>query len=210
MKSVAMSGSLRTSVGKKDAKQLRTQGKVPCVLYGGEKQLSFAVEEKQFKPLVYTPEVHTVELDVNGEKFSAVLKDLQTHPVTDKIIHADFVQIVTGKAVTMSLPVKTSGTAPGVKAGGKLLKKLRRLTVKGTIEKVPESITIDIENLNIGDSILVRDLNIDGLTFLNPSNSTIITCQVTRNVVEDPAKTAAAPKAAAAAPKAAAAAPAKK
>lgn len=208
MKSVEMSGSPRANVGKKDAKLLRTQGKVPCVLYGGENQLSFSVEEKQFKPLVYTPDVHTVELEVGGEKYKAILQAMQTHPVTDKIIHADFVEIVKGKFVTMSLPVKTSGTAPGVKAGGKLLKKLRRVSVKGLIEHIPEDITINIENMNIGDGVLVRDLKIEGLTFLNPANSTIITCQVTRNVVEEPK--AAAPAAKAAAPAAAAAAPAAK
>lgn len=206
MKSVAMSGSSRANVGKKDAKQLRSQGKVPCVLYGGTEQVSFSVEEKQFKPLVYTPEVHTVELDVNGTKYSAILQDLQTHPVTDKIIHADFVQILPGKSVTLSLPVKTTGTAPGVKEGGKLLKKLRRVSAKGPIDKIPDSVTIDISNMNIGDAVLVRDITIDGVALLNPANTTIIACQVTRNVVEEPsAAKAAAP--AAAAP--AAAAPAK-
>ncbi len=205
-----MSGSSRTSVGKKDAKQLRSQGKVPCVLYGGTEQVSFSVDEKQFKPLVYTPEVHTVELDVNGTKYKAILQDLQTHPVTDKIIHADFVQIVPGKSVTLSLPVKTTGTAPGVKEGGKLLKKLRRVNVKGPIEKIPESITIEIGSMNIGDTVRVSDMNIEGLTFLNPENATIVTCQVTRNVVEEPtaAKVAAPAAGATAAPAAGAAAPA--
>lgn len=207
MKSVAMSGSPRASVGKKDAKALRSQGLVPCVIYGGAEQVSFSVEEKQFKSLVYTPEVHTVDIDLNGKKFQAILKDLQTHPVTDKIIHADFVEIVSGKPVTISLPVKTTGTAPGVKAGGKLLKKLRRVVAKGTIDKMPDAITVDISNMNISDAVTVRDLKIDGLTFLTPANSTIVTCQITRNVEE--AAPAAAPAAAKAAAPAAAAAPAK-
>lgn len=197
MKSVAMSGSSRANVGKKDAKQLRVQGNVPCVLYGGPEQVSFSVPEKQFKPLVYTPDAHIVDLDVNGKKYQAILQDLQTHPVTDKIIHADFVEIVSGKPVTLSLPVKTTGTAPGVKAGGKLLKKLRRLTVKGTIDKMPESITLDISEMNIGNAVLVRDMKVDGLAFLNPGNSTIITCQVTRNVAEEETAKTAAPAAAA-------------
>jgi large subunit ribosomal protein L25 len=206
MKSVSMSGSPRVNVGKKDAKLLRTEGKVPCVLYGGAEQLSFSVEEKQFKPLVYTPDVHTVALDVNGKSYTAILQDIQMHPVTDKIIHADFVEVVSGKPVTLSLPVRTTGTAPGVKAGGKLLKKLRRVSVKGTIDKMPEAITIEIGNMNIGDAVTVRDMKIEGLTFLTPANSTIITCLVTRNV-EEAAPAAAPAKAAAAAP--AAAAPAK-
>lgn len=199
MKSVAMSGSPRASVGKKDAKALRSQGLVPCVIYGGAEQVTFSVDEKQFKPLVYTPDVHIVDIDVNGKKYQAFLKDLQTHPVTDKIVHADFVEIVSGKPVTLSLPVRTTGTAPGVKAGGKLLKKLRRVTAKGAIDKMPDTISVDISGMNISDTITVRDLSYDGITFLTPANSTIVTIQVTRNVAEE-----AAPAAAKAAPAAAA------
>lgn len=205
-----MSGSPRVSVGKKDAKKLRTEGKVPCVLYGGPEQVSFSVEEKQFKHLVYTPDVKTVDLDLDGKKYTAILQDMQTHPVTDKIIHADFVEVVSGKAVTLSLPVKTTGTAPGVKAGGKLLKKLRRVSVKGPIEKMPEAITIEIGTMGIGDAVRVSDMKIAGLAFLDPQNATIVTCLVTRNVEEEPAKTAAAtPAAGAPAAAAPAAAPAK-
>lgn len=198
MKSVSMSGSLRANVGKKDAKQLRNAGQVPCVLYGGEKQVTFSVDERAFTPLVFTPEVHTVDLDLDGQKFQAILQELQTHPVTDKIIHADFVQLIPGKSVTMNLPIKTVGNSAGVKAGGKLIKKLRKVSVRGPIEKMPENITVDIENLGIGQAVLVRDLNQEGLTFLTPGNSTIVTVQVTRNVVEEPAaaaKAAAAPAA---------------
>ena len=198
MKSVSMSGSLRANVGKKDAKQLRNAGQVPCVLYGGEKQVTFSVDERAFTPLVFTPEVHTVDLDLDGQKFQAILQELQTHPVTDKIIHADFVQLIPGKSVTMNLPIKTVGNSAGVKAGGKLIKKLRKVSVRGPIEKMPENVTVDIENLGIGQAVLVRDLNYDGLTFLTSGNSTIVTVQVTRNVVEEPAaaaKAAAAPAA---------------
>lgn len=198
MKSVSMSGSLRANVGKKDAKQLRNAGQVPCVLYGGEKQVTFSVDERAFTPLVFTPEVHTVDLDLDGQKFQAILQELQTHPVTDKIIHADFVQLIPGKSVTMNLPIKTVGNSAGVKAGGKLIKKLRKVSVRGPIEKMPENISVDIENLGIGQAVLVRDLNYDGLTFLTSGNSTIVTVQVTRNVVEEPAaaaKAAAAPAA---------------
>ncbi len=206
MKSVSMSGSPRVSVGKKDAKKLRTEGKVPCVLYGGAEQVSFSVDEKQFKHLVYTPDINTVNLDLDGKTYTAILQDMQTHPVTDKIIHADFVEVVSGKPVTVNLPIRTTGTAPGVKAGGKLLKKLRRVSVKGPIDKMPEAITVDISTMNISDAVTVRDLKYDGLTFLTPASSTIVTCQVTRNVEEEPSKTAAAPAAGAAAAAPAAAA----
>lgn len=190
MKSVSMSGSLRANVGKKDAKQIRNNGQVPCVLYGGEKQVTFSVDERAFTPLVFTPEVHTVDLDLDGQKFQAILQELQTHPVTDKIIHADFVQLIPGKSVTMNLPIKTVGNSAGVKAGGKLIKKLRKVSVRGPIEKMPENITVDIENLGIGQAVLVRDLSYEGLTFLTSGNSTIVTVQVTRNVVEEPAAAA--------------------
>jgi len=199
MKSVSMSGSLRANVGKKDAKQIRNNGQVPCVLYGGEKQVTFSVDERAFTPLVFTPEVHTVDLDLDGQKFQAILQELQTHPVTDKIIHADFVQLIPGKSVTMNLPIKTVGNSAGVKAGGKLIKKLRKVSVRGPIEKMAENITVDIENLGIGQAVLVRDLSQEGLTFLTPGNSTIVTVQVTRNVAEEPAAAAAAAKPAAAA-----------
>ena len=160
--------------------------------------MTFSVDERAFTPLVFTPEVHTVDLDLDGQKFQAILQELQTHPVTDKIIHADFVQLIPGKSVTMNLPIKTVGNSAGVKAGGKLIKKLRKVSVRGPIEKMPENITVDIENLGIGQAVLVRDLNYDGLTFLTSGNSTIVTVQVTRNVVEEPAaaaKAAAAPAA---------------
>lgn len=204
MKSVTMSGSPRANVGKKDANGLRREGKVPCVLYGGPEQVAFAVEEKAFKDLVYTPDVHTVEIDLGGKKHNAVLKELQLHPVTDKILHADFLEIVSGKAVTMQLPVKFEGTAPGVRAGGKLLRKMRKISVRGPIEKMPDSITIDVSRLEIGGAVRVGDMNVEGLTFLDAPNVTIVTVRVTRNVVEEEAK----PAAGAATPAAGAATPA--
>ncbi len=202
-----MSGSPRASVGKKDANGLRRSGQVPCILYGGSEQISFAVEEKAFKPLVYTPDTHTVELELNGKKHNAILKELQLHPVTDKILHADFLELVPGKAVTLELPVKFEGTAPGVRNGGKLLRKMRKLAVRGPIEKMPDAITIDVSKMEIGDAVRVSDMNIDGLSFLNGENMTIVTVRVTRNVVEEekPAAAAtAAAKPAAGAPAAAA------
>jgi large subunit ribosomal protein L25 len=211
MKSVAISGSIRSNVGKKDAKALRVSGKVPCILYGGTEQVSFAVEERAFKPLVYTPDVHVVELDLDGKKFNAVMKELQLHPVTDKILHVDFLEVVSGKAVTMELPVKFDGTAPGVRAGGKLIRKMRKLAVRGPVDQIPEAITLDVSKLEIGDAIRVSDVTVPGLTLLDIPNNTVVTVRVTRNVVEEAkpgATTAAAAPAAAA--KAAPAADAKK
>jgi large subunit ribosomal protein L25 len=203
MKSVAISGSIRSNVGKKDAKALRNSGMVPCILYGGKEQVSFAVEERAFKPIVYTPDVHVVEIDLNGTKHNAILKELQLHPVTDKILHVDFLEVVTGKDVTVELPVKFNGTAPGVRAGGKLIRKMRKLAVRGPVESIPDIITVDVSTLEIGGAIRVVDVTIPGLTLLDKPNNTIVTVRVTRNVVEEtPAAgaTAAATPAAAAAP----------
>lgn len=214
MKSVAMSGSRRANVGKKGANELRRSGMVPCVLYGGEEQVMFAVDQRAFKHLVYTPDVNTVELDLDGKQHKAILKEIQLHPVTDRIIHADFLEVVSGKPVTVELPVKFTGTPIGVRNGGKLLRKMRKLSVRGPIEKMPQDITLNVEKMEIGDSIRVADMKFEGLSFLNGENMTIVAVRVTRNVVEEeakPAATAAAPAAgatAAAAPAAGAAKPA--
>lgn len=202
MKSVAISGSSRANVGKKDAKALRLKGLVPCVLYGGAEQVRFAIDERLFKQLYFTPDVNTVEIEVEGKKHTGILKEVQQHPVTDRILHADFLEVVSGKPVTMNLPVKFEGNSVGVRAGGKLIRKLRKLTVRGPIEIMPDSITVDISKMEIGASIRVGDLNVEGLSFLDGSNITVVTVQVTRNVVEE--TQAAAPAAKAAAPAAAA------
>ncbi len=205
MKSVAMSGSLRANVGKKDANGLRRTGQIPCILYGGTEQVKFTMEERSFKPLVYTPDVHIVELDLDGKKHTAIMKELQLHPVTDKILHVDFLEVLPGKAVTIELPVKFEGTAPGVRNGGKLLRKMRKIVARGPIEKFPNELTIDVSKMEIGDAVRVGDVKIDGLKFLHEPNITIVAVRVTRNVVEEetakPAATAAAtPAAGAAAP----------
>ncbi|MBI2270474.1 MAG: 50S ribosomal protein L25/general stress protein Ctc [Bacteroidetes bacterium] len=206
MKTLTITGSKRTQVGKKDAADLRRSEMVPCVLYGGKEPLHFAAPEKEFKPLVYTPDIHAVKIDVGGTQFSAVMKDIQFHKVTDKIIHVDFLEITPGKAITMEIPVKTEGAAPGVRAGGKLLKKLRSLTAKGVLDKFPDAITVNVEKMEIGDSVRVKDIKLDGIEFLNTPNATVIAVRVTRNVEEE--APAAAATTAAAAPAAGTPAPA--
>lgn len=207
MKSVSISGSPRANVGKTDATALRNSKRVPCVLYGGKEQVHFSVLEADFKDLIYTPHVNTVDLDIEGKKFKAILQEAQFHTVKDHLLHVDFLEIINGKPVTMSIPVKTTGTSPGVRNGGKLNRKLKTLRVKGLVEKMPDTIDISIAGLEIGDAVRVGDLKIDGLTFLNAENVTVVGVQVTRVVAEE-AKAAA--PAAAAKPAAAAAAPAAK
>jgi large subunit ribosomal protein L25 len=203
MKSVSISGSLRTNVGKKDATALRNANQVPCVLYGGKEQVHFAVAGPEFKNLIYTPEVQTVDLNISGKKYSAILQEAQFHALTDNLVHVDFLEIVAGKAVTMNIPVKTTGTSPGVRAGGKLLKKLKTLKVKGPVEKMPDTIDVAIDKLEIGQGVRVGDIKLDGLTLLNAESVTVVSVQITRAAAagaDEAAKAAAAPAAKAAAP----------
>jgi len=185
MKTVSISGSPRANVGKKDAHALRREGKVPCVIYGGKEQVTFFATEKAFTKLLFTPDVHIIDIDLSGKSYKAVIQETQFHPINDRVTHVDFLEIVPGKAVTLKLPVKTSGTAPGVKEGGQLQLKLRYIKAKGLIEKFPDSITLDVSKLNIGDSIHVSDLKFEGITFLEKQNVTIVGCRVTRAVVEE-------------------------
>ncbi|MFN5183186.1 MAG: 50S ribosomal protein L25 [Bacteroidota bacterium] len=185
MRTVSLSGSLRTNVGSKDAAQLRAKGLVPCVVYGGKEQVHFSVEERQFKPIIYTPEACVVEINVDGKQFKTVLQDSQYHKITDQIIHADFLEILPGKAVTMAIPVKLHGQSKGVKDGGKLVQKFRKMNLRGLIEKMPQNIDINIEDLAIGKSITPADISIDGITILHPSNISIVSVASTRNAVEE-------------------------
>lgn len=207
MKSVSISGSPRANVGKKDATALRNAKQVPCVLYGGTEQVHFSVLAADFKDLIYTPHVSTVNLDIAGKKYHAILQEAQFHRVNDSLLHVDFLEIVAGKPVTMNIPVKTTGVSPGVRAGGKLNKKLKTLKVKGLVEKMPDTIDVAIDDLEIGGNIRVSDIKIDGLTMLNSENVTVVSVQITRAVA---AEAAAAAPAKAAPAKAAPAAAAKK
>lgn len=181
MKSIFISGSPRASVGKKDSKATRNSGLVPCVLYGGKEQIHFSAQEAQFKPLIYTPEVHTVDLEIEGKKFKAILQETQFHNVTDKLLHVDFLEIIDGKPVTIAIPVKITGNSPGVRAGGKLLQKARRLKVRADYSKLPDFIEVDISSMEIGSTIKIQNIKADGLTFLEAPNVVVVAVVATRN-----------------------------
>lgn len=213
MKTLNLTGTQRKAIGRTNANVIRREGKVPCVLYGGKDIVHFEATEKDFKPLVFTPDVHMIKLDVGGKQTDAILQAIQFHPVTDKILHVDFLEVIGDKPVVMDIPLKFIGTSVGVKEGGKLLKKLARIRVKAPISKIPGTIDLNIEPLKIGDYIRIKDLKYEGVTFLHEQSVTIVAVKVTREVVEvvTPAAAAAAAVAgatAAAAP-AAEAAPAK-
>jgi large subunit ribosomal protein L25 len=212
MKTVSLSGSPRANVGSKDAAELRAKGQVPCVLYGGKEQIHFYADTRAFKPIIYTPDACVVHINLGEKEYKAILQDSQYHKINDKLIHADFLEVVEGKPVAVNVPVKLNGQAQGVKDGGRLVLKMRKLRLSGLVEKLPQTVELNIENLLIGKSISAGDIKIDGITVLHPSNISVVSVEVTRNVVEE-VKTAPAATTAAATPAAAdkkAAAPAKK
>lgn len=191
MKSLDIKGSKRAEITKQEVKGLREEGKVPCVIYGGKEPVHFSADASAFKGLIYTPDAHLVNLDIDGASFKAVLKEVQFHPVTDAITHIDFLEISDNKPVTISVPVKFTGASEGVKQGGKLVAKMRKLKIQALPGKLPDNITIDITELKIGGSIRVRDLKLEGLTFLDGESNVIVGVRTTRNVAaEEPAAAA--------------------
>jgi len=182
MKKVSMSGSARTSVGKKDAKNLRKQGNVPCVLYGGTEQVHFALDAKALKKIIQTPEVYLVEISVDEKQYLATLQDVQFHPVSDEILHVDFLQVIEGKNVKVSLPVKLHGVPIGVLRGGKLTLRKRKLLVSGPADKLPENIDIDVTKLNIGGAVRVENIKLEGVTFLDKLAETVAIVKTARGV----------------------------
>jgi large subunit ribosomal protein L25 len=186
MKSITIKGSQRESVGKVSTKALRNAGKVPCVLYGGEKPLHFSADELSFKKLVYTSNAYTAVIELEGgETFKAVLQDIQFHPVTDKILHIDFYQLFADKAVTMKIPVRLEGNSPGVRNGGRLLFRKRKLSIKALPDLLPDFITIDISQLKIGNTIAVETLLSNDFTILHPDSTAVVQVKASRNAIED-------------------------
>lgn len=180
MESIAISGSPRENVGKRDAKELRYKGQIPAVLYGGEKQYHFSVSAADLKPLVYTPDVHFVDLTVGGDQFQAIVQDLQFHPLTDQIIHIDFLKLNDDKEVAINVPIQLTGTSPGVKMGGKLVQKLRSLKVKALPKDLPQNIEVAMEPLEVGKSIRVKAIEVANAKVLNNADDTIVSVVMSR------------------------------
>lgn len=184
MKSITIKGSKRESVGKVATKALRNADKVPCVLYGGEQVIHFAAEEKAFKGLVYTPNVYTAKIELeDGQVFDAVLKDIQFSPVTDRILHIDFYQLFAGKPITMNIPVKLKGSAPGVLNGGSLDFILRKLSVHALPKDLPDFLTADISDLEIGDKVYVTELDREEITLNHQDNSVVVQVRMARAAI---------------------------
>ncbi|CAH0180392.1 50S ribosomal protein L25 [Pedobacter sp. Bi27] len=180
MKTIAISGSPRENVGKRDAKELRYEGKVPAVLYGGKEQQHFAVVIADLRDVIYTPDVNFVEIDVNGTKTKAIVKDTQFHPLTDVLMHIDFLQLFDEKEIVMEIPVKLTGTSPGVKMGGKLIQKLRKLRVKALPADMPQNVEVSLEKLEVGSLFRVRDLKGEKYVITNTPEDTIVSVAMSR------------------------------
>jgi large subunit ribosomal protein L25 len=180
MKSIAISGSPRENVGKRDAKELRYNGLVPAVLYGGKAQTHFSVSAADLKPVIYTPVVHFIDITVAGVKSQAIIQDIQFHPLTEKILHVDFLLLDEKKPITIEIPVRITGTSPGVKMGGKLVQKLRKLRIKALPKDHLDNIDVSIEGLEVGKSVRVADLKFDKLTITNAVEDTILSITTSR------------------------------
>jgi len=183
MKSFTINGDLRAAQSKQELKKLRAEGKVPCVLYGGKEQIHFSAPVLDFRHLVYTPDVYTVTVNVGGKTYSAIMKELQFHPVTDSIMHIDFLELFDDKSVSMDIPIKLTGNSVGVRAGGILVNKLRKLKIAALPKHLPDFVEVKIDDLNIGDDVRVRDINLDGVTFLDSPSNVIAGVKTTRNTV---------------------------
>ncbi|UMB52968.1 50S ribosomal protein L25/general stress protein Ctc [Lutibacter sp. A64] len=183
MKSITISGSKRESVGKVATKALRNAGKVPCVIYGGDKPLHFSADEVSFKNLVYTANVYTAMIELDGTSYHAILQDIQFHPVTDKILHVDFYQLFDDKLVTMNIPVRLVGTSPGVISGGSLRFAMRKLSVRALPANLPDFINADISKLKIGQKLIVSELTNDEYSILHPENTVVVQVRTARSAV---------------------------
>lgn len=180
MKSISIKCTKREVVGKKEAKRLRTEGLVPGVLYGGEEPIHFYAPEKEFKPLIYTPHVYLVDLDIDGTVYQSIIKDSQFHPVEEKLLHVDFLRTSEDKMVKVEIPIKVDGFAKGIRKGGKLKQNLRTLKVKGMVKYLPDFIEINVDDLDLGQSIKVASLQRENLEFLNAKAVPVITIMITR------------------------------
>ena len=189
MKTILLKGELRDGLGKSQSKALRNAGKVPCVLYGAGENLNFFVYEADLKNLVYTPNVYKVRLDIAGKSYECIPQDIQFHPVSDSIMHMDYMQVQEDKNVIMDIPVRVIGNSPGVRAGGKLVKKFNKLKVRGLLKNLPDYIDVNIDTLEIGQSVKVKNVVVEGFEILDAKENAIVSCKTTRALMQAEAET---------------------
>ncbi|MCB0569710.1 MAG: 50S ribosomal protein L25 [Phaeodactylibacter sp.] len=182
MEIVAVNGQKRVGLGKKETKAVRNEGLIPCVLYGGDEVVHFSTTLNDIRGVVYTPDFKIAELTVEGKAYRAILKDVQWHPVTDSIVHIDFLRLVEGNAIKVEVPLRFTGVSPGVRAGGKLQQKLRRVLIKTTPEHLISEMSVDISKLELGQSIRVRDIVVEepGIEIMNSPGVPVATIEIPR------------------------------
>ncbi len=181
MNTVAVNGTPRTETGKKATKAIRRAGRVPSVIYGGEDNVHFSADAIEFRNLIYTPDFNIAEIKIDDQTYKCILKSSSFHPVTDELEHIDFLQLVPGKAFKVDLPVRFRGAAPGVKAGGKIVQKLRKVTVKTTLETLVDALYTDISTLEMGHSTRVRDIDLPaGMELMNPGPIPVASIEIPR------------------------------
>ena len=180
MKTFELKGTVRTDLGKKATKAVRVKQSIPCELYGGKENVHFEVTASAVRKLIYTPEIFLVSLDIEGKKVDAIMKDLQFHPVSDKVIHIDFVEVSPTKPIIMEVPIKLEGLAEGVRAGGKLALQLRKLKVKALYNVIPERLVVDVTYLGLGKTIKVGELSYEGLELINAKEAVVCAVKLTR------------------------------
>ena len=181
MEAIAFNGQIRNDLGKKSAKAVRKEGLTPAVLYGGEETIHFAIDPKDAKGLIYTPDFKLAEINIDGKTYKCILKEIQFHPVTDEIRHLDFVQLVDGKKINVEIPIRFKGSSPGVKIGGKLYQKLRRVKIKTTPEHLVDELLVDISSLQMGQSVRVKDIEVtDAMEIMNSLNIPVASVEVPR------------------------------
>jgi large subunit ribosomal protein L25 len=195
MEVIAVGGELRSGLGKKATKAVRREGKIPCVLYGGDEITHFAVEFNDIRGLIYTPDFKLAEIDLDGKKVKAIVKDIQFHPVTDEIRHIDFLRLVDGQTVKVEVPIRFKGVSPGVRGGGKLQQKLRRAKIKTTPENLVGELKVDISSLELNQSIRVSDIDaVENIEVMNSPAvpvATVVTPRALRSAATAAAKAAA-------------------
>ncbi|WP_304235557.1 50S ribosomal protein L25/general stress protein Ctc [Jiulongibacter sediminis] len=180
MKKTEIVGYKRANLGRSAANQLRAEGQVPCVLYGGKEQVSFYAPAYLFRPLIFTPDAYEVKLNIEGTEYSAILQDKQFHPVNDTLVHADFLEITPEKVIKIKVPIRLVGTPAGINQGGKLQHKLRQLAVKGPVSAIPEYVDVDVKALKLGQSVKVEVISLDGVEILDPTSNPIASVNIPR------------------------------
>ena len=180
MKTFQLEGTPRTEIGKKAAKAIRKEEMIPAVLYGGESTIHFNVTKDAVRKLIYTPEIFIVDLTIGDKKTKAIIKDLQFHPVTDAVLHIDFLEVFDNKPIVMEVPVQLEGLAEGVKAGGKLALQMRKIKVKALYNVIPEKLTVNVSHLGLGKTVKVGELSFEGLELISAKEAVVCAVKLTR------------------------------